>query len=724
MFWLVAIAAAAPPSIDTPVRTGLKSPADSAIVVGVEDYFMLPDVPYAERDAQSFRDFLRYSRGLSPESLTLLTGNANRELILSSIEQAAGNAKEGGTLWVYFAGHGAASPTDGQRMLLGVDAQADARMFEGRAVRLSEIENLVANSAADQVMVVLDTCYGGVGRSGEELLPGSRFAFPEYVTGPPAKVTVWTAASANELSGPYEPAAHGAFTYFVLGGMRGWADGELGEADGQVTLDEAEAYVQRSLRTVGQRGQTPTREGHANALSWVLVNGAIESEPGAKRDRQVVDKRVLFAPPDAIPGQPPASWTTQAVIGDDKRFVWTEDLVWDTATGLSWTRRAPAGEHACEALDLDGGAWRLPSHRPLARLIGDGLPGAVFPEAAKALISSRNKGIQSFTTFAVHGGDGHVESVLILDAPNGLCVRGGVPDPGPTLLWRVQAETGALPDWLQADPELHAILARREPPTVRDVPLATPGKPQKAWAMEPIVKKSKTHVATEHMIYDVATGLTWLRKPRIEDNWRDLADLSCVVNPVDGGGWRLPDASTLGTFIKGVDLEQLYVDWSVGLATLDDTDPGPGIDGNGDRFAGSTSKPLQALCVRDGVPVRPPMTDDDYEQVGAKITSQHATGLLWTRQALIAQRRDVAERECSGLSYEGLVWRLPRVYELEDLLEIGVGTPLVNALHFRGVTGPVWTDEQTGDGWRVVDFNTGETTSTKVTADVLCVSRR
>jgi hypothetical protein len=54
----IALAAEPVPDIDSPARTGLRSEADAAVVVGLEEFAYVADVPYARRDAQAFYDFL------------------------------------------------------------------------------------------------------------------------------------------------------------------------------------------------------------------------------------------------------------------------------------------------------------------------------------------------------------------------------------------------------------------------------------------------------------------------------------------------------------------------------------------------------------------------------------------------------------------------------------------------------------------------------------------
>ena len=276
LFVLLSFALSATPDIDNPLKTGATARYDAALVISIEDYAFIPDVPYAKRDGEAFYNFLVYTRGIPSDRVKLLTG-PNREQILREAEALSKEVGNQGTFWVYFAGHGAASTTTGERILLGVDVMNDPQVFQDRAVDLSALRNSAKD--AGKIMLVLDTCYAGVGRSGSELIAGPRFAVPAYASASASTVAEWNAASANQLSGPLEPAEHGAFTYFVVGAMRGWADGEVtGQADGVVTLNEAELYVSRALRTAVDRTQEPELVAQS-AGDWVLSSGRLENGP-------------------------------------------------------------------------------------------------------------------------------------------------------------------------------------------------------------------------------------------------------------------------------------------------------------------------------------------------------------------------------------------------------------------------------------------------------------
>ena len=52
----------------------LRAPDDAAVVIGIEDYAFLPDVPFAERDAQAVSDLLVYTIGVPADRVRVLSG--------------------------------------------------------------------------------------------------------------------------------------------------------------------------------------------------------------------------------------------------------------------------------------------------------------------------------------------------------------------------------------------------------------------------------------------------------------------------------------------------------------------------------------------------------------------------------------------------------------------------------------------------------------------------
>jgi formylglycine-generating enzyme required for sulfatase activity len=181
---------------------------------------------------------------------------------------------------VYFAGHGAMEPNGSRRLLLGRDASTDPEAFARFAVAVDDVRSWATSGGGD-VMLVVDACYNGGGRTGEGVLTGGRRnVVPAYEVQSGAHATEWAATAPAELSAPLTAVSHGAFTYFAVGALRGWADGEVdGTRDGNVTAEEANKYVVRALRAVQTQGQTPQLS-KTDASKLVLARGVKELGPG------------------------------------------------------------------------------------------------------------------------------------------------------------------------------------------------------------------------------------------------------------------------------------------------------------------------------------------------------------------------------------------------------------------------------------------------------------
>ncbi len=257
-----------PPALDPQKGTG-RSRKDAALVIAVEDYASIPDASDASADADAFTDFLTGNADLPAGNIVRLENPSAAE-IRTALVTLPGRVRKNGTLWLYFAGHGGIAG-DGGRIVLPADVAPEFASVTG--VALTDLMGAGKSSKAARTVVVVDAGFGGLGRHGEELFPGSRFAVLSPVPVPKDDHTeLWVSTSTAEASAVYEAAGHSMFTYFTVGGLRGWADGALGGAeDGHVSVGEAQAYVARLVRAVGGPMQKPTKEARSTVMDWALA---------------------------------------------------------------------------------------------------------------------------------------------------------------------------------------------------------------------------------------------------------------------------------------------------------------------------------------------------------------------------------------------------------------------------------------------------------------------
>ena len=264
------VAAVVPPNVRDPIVTKARNAKDAVLVIGNEAYLRLPQVTWAGNDAQAFEGWARRTHGV-PSFRTRVLANTSRKRILKEANRVAYRVRRGGTLWVYYAGHGAVNDR-GERMLLGTDSRPDT--LDRTGVRLSElVRKLERSRRARRVVLVLDTSFGNSDRDGFVLVPGREVQVDEgYAAVETARTVVWSATSGAEAAVPFVAAKHGLFTWTVLGALRGWADGAVdGQADGRLTLEELQTFSFDAGRALGHP-VTPTAA-RPDAAAWVLEQG-------------------------------------------------------------------------------------------------------------------------------------------------------------------------------------------------------------------------------------------------------------------------------------------------------------------------------------------------------------------------------------------------------------------------------------------------------------------
>ncbi len=271
------------PSLDSkpPVTSG--GSADVALVVGIEDYAMLEDVPGAEANAQAWYQWFLHGRKMRPDRVKILTNNEGTPNgIREAAAELAGKVGTGGTFWVVFIGHGAPAKDQSEGVLATWAAQQTESDFYPATLKQSELAAAARGGQANTVFV-MDTCFSGKSSGGNVLIPGLQATLLANRTKATATGTAtWLyAAGASQFAGPLPASTtvRPAFSYLVLGALRGWADAEpWGNGDGKVTAQEAADYAAGALGSFPRLGrkQSPEVDGRGDVA---LVSGARERGP-------------------------------------------------------------------------------------------------------------------------------------------------------------------------------------------------------------------------------------------------------------------------------------------------------------------------------------------------------------------------------------------------------------------------------------------------------------
>ncbi|MDP2316346.1 MAG: PEGA domain-containing protein [Pseudomonadota bacterium] len=266
--------------------------ARRAVVIGVADYTDpdIPDLRYATADARAIATFLRERGGFADVTL-LLDAAASRAAIQTALARTLPlDAREEDEVVVYFSGHGALESDvsnrepDGFRKYL-LPADADPENLFATALDMQDVSQWLDWVPSRTLLLILDSCYaGGAGGRGIQLGYGTRALVRDVARPVATGRAVLMASQPNQVSLELESLGHGLFTWALLEGLDGAADTS---ADGAVTLTELYAWVEREVREVAARLNSPQAPGlHGTVFGDLVLSGSVRPpDPAQERDR-------------------------------------------------------------------------------------------------------------------------------------------------------------------------------------------------------------------------------------------------------------------------------------------------------------------------------------------------------------------------------------------------------------------------------------------------------
>jgi uncharacterized caspase-like protein len=126
--------------------------------------------------------------------------------------------EKGDEVFVYFSGHGAPNPANGDAYLVPYDG--DPTYIEQTGYSLKKLYRLLASLPAKRVTVAMDSCFSGAGGR-SVIAKGARPLVIVSQGNVPANLTVLSASAGDQISNTYQEKGHGLFTYFLL---KGWKE--------------------------------------------------------------------------------------------------------------------------------------------------------------------------------------------------------------------------------------------------------------------------------------------------------------------------------------------------------------------------------------------------------------------------------------------------------------------------------------------------------------------
>lgn len=226
-----------------------------AVIVGVGRYTSMPSLKFTDDDAFRMYSFLKSPEGgaLPDEQIAILVDeSATRDNIIRTMRQLFLKADANDVVMLYFSGHG----------LEGCFLPVDYDGYNNK-LRHEEIKQIFNQSKAKHKLCIADACHSGSLNFGNGLAakgpaPVTLQRYYQAFEDTDGGIALLMSSKAEELSLEDHGLRQGVFTYYVLRGLKGAADGN---GDYLITIKELYKYVYAKVREYTDNVQTPVLTG-------------------------------------------------------------------------------------------------------------------------------------------------------------------------------------------------------------------------------------------------------------------------------------------------------------------------------------------------------------------------------------------------------------------------------------------------------------------------------
>lgn len=223
-----------------------------AVIIGVADYksAAASDLLFASNDAQLFSDFLKSPAGgnVPADHICLLKNEeATKNNIIYQTKILFRQASSEDRVILYFSGHG----------MSGYVLPYDAMPLGSNWLSYEEIKELFRTSSAKTKLLFADACFAGGFKNSMSGNNSSNSNTHTVKGTADTDIAIMLSCSDNETSIESPYLRQGAFSYFLIKGLKGEADRD---GTGKITIQELFYYVYNhttSYAKARQTSQTP-----------------------------------------------------------------------------------------------------------------------------------------------------------------------------------------------------------------------------------------------------------------------------------------------------------------------------------------------------------------------------------------------------------------------------------------------------------------------------------
>jgi tetratricopeptide (TPR) repeat protein len=265
-----------------------------AVVVGISDYqdASIPDLKFADKDAEAFAAYLRSNAGgnLDNDHLkVLINQQATMAQFGIALDWLMENAKEGDRVIIYFSGHGDVEKRTLTQPGFLLCWDAPARVYiSGGAFALPMLQEVISTISIQnkaKVIVITDACRSG--KLAGNSIGGSQATASNLAKQYANEIKIMS-CQPNEYSieGEQWGGGRGAFSYHLIDGLYGLADNNK---DQFITLQEVGRYLEDHVSTeVAPVSQVPMTVGNRNERLSIVDEEMLASIKSGKLNQTMM----------------------------------------------------------------------------------------------------------------------------------------------------------------------------------------------------------------------------------------------------------------------------------------------------------------------------------------------------------------------------------------------------------------------------------------------------
>lgn len=230
------------------------------LAVGIDEYKNNSyNLNYATTDAGAFVEEVRSKAGSIFDDIqvsNIADDEATKQRVEQAINSIRQKARPQDMFVFYYAGHGVMSegnssaPGDFYLALHDVtQLYGSDQMLADRGISAAELREAFGDIEARKQLIVLDACQSG-GAVETFAMRGAAEEKAMIQLARSTGITLLASTGTEQFATEFEQLGHGVFTYSILDGLSGKADG--GSRDGKITVKELEAYLNDTVPELTQ----------------------------------------------------------------------------------------------------------------------------------------------------------------------------------------------------------------------------------------------------------------------------------------------------------------------------------------------------------------------------------------------------------------------------------------------------------------------------------------